>query len=110
MKKVYVCTPLKAPKFNLKLITETILKYQVFAFIPPTGQLQDKTNGAILDKLMIENCDEIFVFGLIGRDCAWEIGYATGLNKKVTIFVDESNREMVESDWMTVINVELVRV
>lgn len=110
MKKVYVCTPLKEEKFQLELISKILLEKQVFAFIPPTAQLQDKTTGAILDKKMIEECDEVFVFGNIGRDCAWEIGYAQGLGKKVTFFVNQENEYILQEDWMTTLNIVVEKV
>ena len=108
MLKVYVCTPLKTEKFKLELISRTLLEQNVFGFIPPQGQLVDKKLGSLLDKRHIDLCNEVWVFGPIGRDCAWEIGYATGLGKNVKIFVDESNMHVINEDWMTVIGVELV--
>lgn len=107
MKRVYVCTPLAAGKFDLELISITLLARNVFAFIPPRGQLNHKTIGAKLDRKMIDACDEVYVFGPIGRDCAWEIGYATGLGKPVTIFQNESNAGMLREDWMTIIDVKI---
>mgnify|MGYP003687626069 CR=1 FL=1 len=101
MKKVYICTPLKKEKINLDQIQKMISTEEVFAFIPPTEQLKDKTLGALIDKKMIENCDELWAFGLFGRDCAWEIGYAQGLGKKVKLFIDEKNKKILEEDWMT---------
>lgn len=101
---IYVCTPLNQDKFNLKQITEVCLRHKqfIFPFIPPIGQLSDKKLGAQLDKTMIELCNEMYVFGNIGRDCAWEIGYAAGLNKPITIFIDDSNKASFDDDWMTV--------
>lgn len=108
MKKVYICTPLSDEKFNLKLISLKILNNpDVFAFIPPQGQLCDKELGSRLDKKMIEMCDELWVFGEFGRDCSWEIGYAQGLGKRVIVIRDDSNRGILDEDWMTTINIEL---
>lgn len=109
-KKIYVCTPLATGKFNLKQIQETLIHNGVFAFIPPTDQLNEKAIGAKVDKQMIELCDELWAFGPIGRDCAWEIGYANGLGKKVKLFVDMMNEHVVQDDWMTVLNIEIVRM
>lgn len=99
MKKVYICTPLQKHKFDLKKISTEILKEKVFAFIPPVGQLENKELGKMVDKIQIEMCDELWAFGLLGRDCAWEIGYAQGLGKPVKIFIDDENKEMLD-DWM----------
>lgn len=101
MKKVYICTPLKKNKINLDQIQGVLIKEDVFAFIPPTEQLKDKKTGAALDKKMIESCDELWAFGLFGRDCAWEIGYAQGLGKKVKLFIDKKNKIILDEDWMT---------
>lgn len=109
MDKVYICTPLHGGKFNLDLIQKTILERNVFAFIPAQGQLENKTLGAILDRKMLDEASEVFVFGPIGRDCSWEIGYATGKGKKVTIFLDKTNQDILE-DWMTIIDVEIVHI
>lgn len=107
--KVYISTPLLGDKFNLKRITSTLLKYpEVFAFIPPVGQLENKKEGAILDQMAIINCDEVWVFGKIGRDCAWEIGYATGLGRKVVLFMDKEELQHIEEDWMTFLDAEMV--
>lgn len=51
MIKVYISTPLLGDIFNLKRITNVLLqRNDVFAFIPPVGQLEDKNSGALLDK------------------------------------------------------------
>jgi len=109
-KKIYICTPLKEEKFLLDKISSEILKSGDFAFIPPTGQLLNKKVGAKLDKLMIEQCDELWAFGMLGRDCSWEIGYATGLNKKVKIFISIENKVILEEDWMLLIDAEIVEI
>jgi nucleoside 2-deoxyribosyltransferase len=99
-KKVYISTPLKPEKFDLDAIQKEILKAGVFAFIPPTEEKNDRKQGAQIDKLQIELCDEMWVFGPIGRDCAWEIGYAQGLGKHVKFFRSPVNEHVVQEDWM----------
>ncbi len=109
MRKIYICTPLKLEKFKLEKISKELLNNpDCFAFIPPTGQLVSKTVGAKLDKQMIEHCDELWAFGPIARDCCWEVGFATGLGKVVKIFVDESNQDVVDNDWMTLLGAKLI--
>lgn len=110
MKKVYICTPLKSEKFEINSISKIILKENIFAFIPPSEQLLNKKLGAKVDQVMIRSCDELWVFGNFGRDCAWEIGFAQGLNKKVKIFVNKNNKDILKTDWMTLINVEIVNL
>lgn len=108
MRLVYICTPLAASKFDLAKISQTILNEGVFAFIPPTGQLNAKQMGVALDRRMIDLCDELWAFGPIGRDCAWEVGYAQGLGKPTKIFIDKSNQYVKLEDWMTPNGSELV--
>jgi nucleoside 2-deoxyribosyltransferase len=109
MKLVYVCTPLHPGKFPLGTLTKALTGALAFAFIPPVGQLHHKSEGALLDKEMIEKCDEVWVFGAVGRDCCWEIGYAQGLGKKVVLHIDETNRYLIEEDWMVTLGkVEIV--
>lgn len=100
MKKVYISTPLKEEKFNIEDIQSEILKYGVFAFIPPTSQKVNQDQGSKVDKLSIELCDEVWVFGAIGRDCSWEIGFAHGLGKKVILYKSSHNNHIFNEDWM----------
>jgi hypothetical protein len=100
MKKVYISTPLKPEKFNLSLIQKFILMEKVFAFIPPTEEKNDRKLGSAVDKLQIDLCDEMWVFGPIGRDCAWEVGYAQGKNIPVFFFKTDNNEHIVREDWM----------
>lgn len=98
-RRVYISTPLKPHKFNLKAIQDALIDRRVFAFIPTTKDTTPEM-GAALNRMQIELCDEVWVFGPIGRDCAWEIGYAQGLSKPVVFFANELNAHMVKEDWM----------
>ena len=40
----------------------------------------------------------------------WEVGYALGLGKKVKIFINEKNKEILDEDWMLTINAEIVKL
>lgn len=108
--KVYISYPMNPEKHNLTEITKIILKHKVFASIPPPGQLESKKIGAELDRLLIEKCEEVWAFGKIGRDCAWELGYAVGLGKNVRIFINDENRYILFEDWMTLINAEICEI
>jgi nucleoside 2-deoxyribosyltransferase len=98
MKRIYVCTPLKSGKFDLPLIVKT-LPEDVFAYIPPTDPTKPKIEGALLNRKMIDLCDEVWVFGPLGRDCSWEIGYAEGLGKKIIVHINNNNQDVL-NDWM----------
>lgn len=106
--KVYISYPMNPEKHDLEIIQNETLKRGVFASIPPAGQLKNKDLGAKFDKMLIEGCEEVWAFGKLGRDCAWEIGFAVGLGKQVKIFVDENNADILDSDWMTLIDAEIV--
>jgi nucleoside 2-deoxyribosyltransferase len=110
MKKVYISYPMNPKKHDLKQIQDAIQKAGVYGSIPPAGQLSNKTSGARFDKYLIENSDEVWAFGQLGRDCAWELGFAVGLNKPVKLFVDEQNNYLIEEDWMLLINAEVVNL
>jgi hypothetical protein len=101
MKRVYISTPLKPEKFRLDQIQREILYSEVFAFIPTTAEVKgDPTTAALINKQMIEFCDELWAFGPIGRDCAWELGFASALNKPIKFFATEENEHMIPTDWM----------
>lgn len=101
-KKVYISTPLKLEKFRLDQIQAAILETEgVFAFIPTTAEAKgDPTRAALLNKQMLDLCDEVWVFGPIGRDCAWEMGYARALGKDLVFFSTEENQNIIPTDWM----------
>lgn len=98
-KRVYVSTPLKPEKFKLSDIQETLLEQNAFAFIPTTVETTP-AQAAAVNKRMIELSDELWVFGPIGRDCAWEVGYAQGLGIPVVFFESKENQYVIEGDWM----------
>ncbi len=97
-KLVYISTPLSKEKFNIIDIEKVILKEGVFAFIPPSDADLQADIGAKVDRMMLDLCDEVWVFGNIGRDCAWEMGYAAALNKPIRIYSDTTH---FKNDWMT---------
>lgn len=98
---VYISTPLKPEKFYLDQIQAKILETNVFAFIPPQAATTiEPEKAAIINKRMIEQCDEVWVFGPIGRDCAWEMGYAQALKKPVKFHVSPANEGIIKTDWM----------
>ncbi|MHA2427495.1 MAG: aldolase/citrate lyase family protein [Candidatus Hermodarchaeia archaeon] len=59
--------------------------------------------GAYECKEAIDNSVAIICIPPIGRDCAWELGYAIGCNKKVYVLGD-----LAPMDWMTKIGAEIV--
>lgn len=100
VKKVYISTPLKPGKFNLRAIQKAILKEKVFAFIPPTEEKNDQYLGSHTDRLQIDLCDELWIFGPMGRDCAWEAGYASALGIPIVFYRSDDNAHIISEDWM----------
>lgn len=92
----------------IKIQTEIMKHSNVFASIPPVGQLENKKICAEFDEQLIRNCNEVWAFGQIGRDCSWELGFAAGLNKKIKIFIDNTNRDILKEDWMIFLNAEII--
>lgn len=110
MKRVYISYPMNPSKHKLNQIQAQVQIRGVYPSIPPAGQLNDKKPGAQFDKYLIENSDEVWAFGQLGRDCAWELGFAVGLGKKVLIFLDVDNELHLEADWMLFLNAEVVKI
>lgn len=100
MTKVYVCTPLKLSKFPFEQIQRTLLSRGVFAFVPLPQPLLPIGLVIQLNKHHLVNCDEVWVFGRIGRDCAWEIGFAQALGKPIRFFRSAKNLQILENDEM----------
>ena len=67
---------------------------------PSLVQPDHWTTHVIDDVRMIREADEIWLMGEYGRDCSWEMGFATALGKKVRIFRDASNSTNLDNDWM----------
>lgn len=44
------------------------------------------------DIAMISWADEVWLVGEYGRDCQWELGYATGIRKPIKVFRYQNNR------------------
>lgn len=100
MKKIYVATPLKLKKFEFDLIQRQIRSHDVFAFIPLPQPKLPIEKCIMVNKHHIEKCDEVWVFGVYGRDVAWEIGYAQALGKKIVVFQTKKNLKNVKDDEM----------
>lgn len=106
MKKVYICCSLKLPNYEhvsglLARLPDAIhLRPQPSQLDELTGSNLRKKNVVEADVAMIQYCDEVWVLGKFGRDCSWEIGYATALHKRVRILKEEDNAEIISSDWM----------
>lgn len=101
MKKVYICSSLRQENYDhvTKLLAQ--LPVAVYLRPQPAEKLAAKKEDTIeSDVAMMKHADEIWVLGHIGRDCSWEIGWAAAMNKRVRVLIDETNRAMIEDDWM----------
>lgn len=100
MKSIYVCCPLKSSKFPFNEIYKYVTKPGIFAFIPLPNPNLPMKKIIQLNKHHIINCDEVWVFGKYGKDCAWEQGFAQALGKPVRIFLTKKNLKSVMKDEM----------
>lgn len=105
--RVYVCSSLRPKVVKrvdkiLQAMKETLKPDgRTVSFFRPGGTDKRKRDNTVrIDVMAIDACDELWVVGNYGRDCSWEIGYATALGKKIRIFEDHTNRRRLESDWM----------
>lgn len=99
LKKIYICSSLRIE--NHTRVTEILAQLpKVIHLRPYLEQTGNKLGHIEADIAMIHYCDEVWVVGEYGRDCAYEQGLATGLGKPMTVFRDEKNKERLDSDWM----------
>lgn len=99
MKKVYICSSVRASVYDR--VTGILEQLPPAIHLRPRQDVEgQKINHVEIDVAMIHHCDEVWVLGEFGRDCSWEIGYATAVGKHIIMFVDETNRNFVEKDWM----------
>lgn len=100
--KVYVCARIKN-KEGYDLISQTLgtLNYNNIQYLrPQLGNQENRRDVAHYDFQLINQSDELWVFGAFGMDCMFEIGYAVGLGLPVTIFVDLTNESLIKEQWM----------
>ena len=92
----YFCARCKNYKTNtdkaIKLAKE--LKYKLW--IPENKVSYDFPKGAIECQKAIDKSEIIICQTPIGRDCAWELGYAVALKKPIYVI-----GKFEKDDWMT---------
>lgn len=99
MKKVYICSSLRLD--NHTRVTETLKKLPPAIHLRPyLEQSGNKLGHVEVDVAMIHHCDELWVVGEYGKDCSWEIGYATAIGKPIVVYRDKTNAKALENDWM----------
>lgn len=99
LKKIYICSSLRPE--NHARVTEILKQLPPAIHLRPyIEQIGNKLGHIESDIAMLYYCDEVWVVGEFGRDCAFEQGFATGIGKAMVIFRDEKNKERLDSDWM----------
>lgn len=99
--KVYVCARVNELSYMNVSLKVGRLKYLNVEYLrPQLGDVKDRAFVAAHDMSLINQADEMWVFGDFGMDCMWEIGYAVGKGIPVTIFLDDSNRVIAANQWM----------
>jgi nucleoside 2-deoxyribosyltransferase len=101
MKKVYICSSLREePYKHVTEVLEKVTNPSIVVLRPNFGDENNKIAHVVQDVGMIRESDELWLMGEYGRDCSWEIGFAMALGIPVRIFIDETNRHLIEHDWM----------
>lgn len=102
MKRIYICSSLKPDNYSHVTQVLTQLPTNVAYLRPHPAEITalKKEDTVETDVAMIRYADEIWVLGHIGRDSTWEIGFATALNKRIRLLIDDTNRATIEQDWM----------
>lgn len=99
MKKVYICSSLRIE--NHAKVTEVLKNLPAAIHLRPyLEQSGNKLGHVEVDVAMIHHCDELWVVGEYGKDCSWELGYATAIGKPIVVYRDHSNSEALDKDWM----------
>ena len=104
MKQAYFCTRIKnnrnPPEKAIKLAKK--IGYKLWMSEKEVSDY-GYPKGALQCKRAIESSDIVICQPPIGRDCAWELGFAHGLGKKIYVL-----GKLDKGDWMTKIGVEYV--
>lgn len=100
--KVYVCSSLRPEVMTHRnaVIAGLAVPEGTRLFLPDGVDPTRKREIVREDVYEIETCDEFWIVGQYGRDCAWEVGYAMALNKKIKFFLDATNENRFNEDWM----------
>lgn len=96
--KVYFCARLgtEAARTNNSLVRAALFDEQFNVFLPQEVQIPKLPFKSIercafwVDCEAIEWCDILLVVSPYGKDCAWEVGFAKGLGKKIFGFFTEA--------------------
>ncbi len=110
---VYVCSSLKPP--TIRRVDRLLERFRAVTpglrFFRPYGTDPSRMMETVREDVdAINECDELWVIGRFGRDCSWEIGYATALGKPVVIWEDFTNHKKLWQDWMWRIGVDTKQV
>ena len=100
--QAYFCAKVKNDKSNPATALKLARSLGYKLWIPEIEVTDyDYPKGALQCKKTIEDSEVVICQPPIGRDCAWELGYAVGLGKPIYVI-----GELDEGDWMTKIGVK----
>lgn len=102
--KVYLCSSLRPTVVeHVNALLPVLIERRpdpVDVFLP-RGTDPSKMMETVREDLdAINACDELWLVGDYGRDCSFELGYAIAIGKKIVAWLDDTNREKFNSDWM----------
>lgn len=95
------CATTKTSPMQAKRLADVM---KVDLWIPDSRVTFDFPKGALACREAIDGCAVVICALPIGRDCAWELGYAVGIGKRVYVL----GGPLPEGDWMTKIGLEYV--
>ncbi len=97
--KVYICSSLRPEVYER--VSSLLKRLPKAIHLRPTqDQPGNKLNHVEVDVAMMHHADEIWLVGEFGRDCSWELGYATGKGIPIVFWRDETNSKHLDQDWM----------
>lgn len=96
-RQAYYCSPVKNRRFDSSKAIELAKKLGYELWIPEKEiSGYDFPEGAVECKKAIDESKIVICQPPIGRDCAWELGYAVAKSKLIYVI-----SELDKEDWMT---------
>ncbi|MCK4686639.1 MAG: hypothetical protein KAT66_00755 [Candidatus Lokiarchaeota archaeon] len=96
MKQAYFCAKCKNEKTDVRKAVELSNKLGFKLWIPEKKVSYDFPKGARECQKAMDNSKIIICQTPIGRDCAWELGYAVAQKKPIYVI-----GKFEKDDWMT---------
>lgn len=112
--KIYFAAKMSKNEYrqaNVKTLEKYLNKPTFRVFMPQNITVPELTFSKVekcgyeADRAAIDWSDILFLSSPYGKDCAWEVGYASGLNKFIVAYVTET---AAINDTMVISSVDLI--